>query len=89
VLPKPQYTLYVNSYDDKEKIVSSLTNNGYVVGAELEHEGFKSKGWRIDIYGKKDRHNEVVDARIKELESKIKIDGITSTSKSNDYICYL
>jgi hypothetical protein len=46
------YSLYVNSYEDKEKIISALTNSGYIVGAELEKDHIlgKTKGWRIDIY---------------------------------------
>ena len=46
-----KYSLYVNGYENKEKIVEALTNNGYIVGAELEKDHiFDVKGWRIDIY---------------------------------------
>ena len=46
-----KYSLYVNGYENKEKIVEALTNNGYIVGAELEKDRiFGAKGWRIDIY---------------------------------------
>mgnify|MGYP006979254047 CR=1 FL=1 len=46
-----KYSLYVNGYEDKERIVEALTNNGYIVGAELEKDHiFDVKGWRIDIY---------------------------------------
>lgn len=46
-----KYSLYVNSYEDKERIISVLTNSGYIVGAELEKDRiFGTKGWRIDIY---------------------------------------
>ena len=31
-----KYSLYVNGYDNKERIVEALTNSGYIVGAELE-----------------------------------------------------
>lgn len=46
-----KYSLYVNSYEDKERIVEALTNSGYIVGVELEKDRiFGTKGWRIDIY---------------------------------------
>jgi hypothetical protein len=46
-----KYSLYVNGYDNKERIVEALTNSGYIVGAELEKDRiFGTKGWRIDIY---------------------------------------
>jgi hypothetical protein len=46
-----KYSLYVNGYDNKERIVEALTNSGYIVGAELEKDRiFGAKGWRIDIY---------------------------------------
>lgn len=46
-------SLKLASYDDKEKIVSALTNSGYIVGAELEKDSvYRSLGWRIDIYNR-------------------------------------
>lgn len=48
-------SLRANSYDDKEKIVSALTNSGYIVGTELEKDKIipsRAYGWRIDIYKK-------------------------------------
>lgn len=44
----------VKSYEDKEKLVSALTNNGYIVGAELEKDKTASEtlGWRVDVYAK-------------------------------------
>jgi hypothetical protein len=51
-----KYSLFVNSYEDKESIISALTNSGYIVGAELEKDRiFGTKGWRIDIYNEPPR----------------------------------
>jgi hypothetical protein len=52
VFMEVKYSLYVNGYEDKEKIVEALTNNGYIIGAELEKDRIlgRTKGWRIDIY---------------------------------------
>jgi ribulose bisphosphate carboxylase small subunit len=51
-----KYSLYVNGYEDKERIVEALTNSGYIVGAELEKDRiFGTKGWRIDIYNEPDK----------------------------------
>jgi hypothetical protein len=50
-LMEVKYSLYVNGYDNKERIVEALTNSGYIVGAELEKDSlYRPKGWRIDIY---------------------------------------
>ena len=47
----------VNSYDDKEKLLSALASNGYFVTAELEKGkyGLGSSGWRVDVYENEQR----------------------------------
>jgi hypothetical protein len=78
VIVTPKYTLYVNGYENKERLVSVLTNNGYIVGAKLEKDGYRIKGWRIDIYGNSNSEINVAkdidttrrDMFLKELEHK-------------------
>jgi hypothetical protein len=58
-----KYSLYAKNFDDKEKLISALTNNGYIVGAELEKDKVipsRTYGWKIDIYNRKIEINEVV-----------------------------
>jgi hypothetical protein len=43
------YVLYAKSLDDKEKLISALTNSGYIIGAELE-QGCE---WKVSIYNRK------------------------------------
>ena len=46
------FSFNLKGYDDKEKLISALTNNGYIVGAELETDKVTTRvlGWRVDVY---------------------------------------
>ena len=65
----------LHSYDDKEKLVSALTNNCYIVGAELEKDKltYRSLGWRIDVYKElkiDDEINEFAKSFLNAIKSK-------------------
>lgn len=58
-----KYSLYAKSFDDKEKLVSALTNSGYIVGAELEKDkviSTRTNGWRVDIYNRRLEENSII-----------------------------
>ena len=47
------FSLYAKTYEDKERLVTALTNNDYVVGAELEKDNIhRVLGWRVDVYSR-------------------------------------
>lgn len=45
-----EYSLYAEKYEDKERLVTALTNNGYVVSSTLLYDGIKPLAYRIDIW---------------------------------------
>jgi hypothetical protein len=50
-LKKKIYSLKVNGWENKNKIVEGLVESGYIIGAELEKDNLgRTKGWRIDVY---------------------------------------
>lgn len=50
-LKKKHYTLIINGYEDKNKVVEGLINSGYVVGAKLEKDNLgRPQGWKVDVY---------------------------------------
>ena len=54
---KAEYTLKVKGIVDKEKLMSSLLDSGYIIATQKK----SGNEWEISIYGQKEREPEVED----------------------------
>jgi hypothetical protein len=50
---KKVVTLKINGAENKDKVIQSLANSGYIVGAELKQDSlYRPIGWEVEVYVK-------------------------------------